>query len=441
MKRWYKILPVIAIILAAGAFALYAHATNLGPKLPTSAVDQGDGDGWLNPTNIEANDGTPATGQLFPTGVGATGDLYATGFGFAVPTNATVTGITVSVSLRASANTGSQFAIDQTIQLLKAGTQVGSNFAQGLAVSTATTTSVYGNGLNLWGTTWTPAQINASTFGVDIGYLEGSSAGLSVYVDYVQITVSYSFGDAKVTVTKGITVIGRGAVSGTATFTSSGTWTAPVGATKANVMCWGAGGGGGGSATTGGGGAGGGGAYSETDAISVTPGTSYPITAGLAGVKGNNSGSSGTTGGDSMAFSSSTVFAKGGSGGIGAPAASAGAGGSGGLSTSGIGNILTSGGTGGNGDTNTDGGSGGGSGGNLQAGQLGGSGNGSVVTAAGLGGLLNGSAGGKGSGSGGGGGGGGGYTIGAVGATAGGAGSTGGCNILYYGQGVKGLIQ
>src|SRR5690349_16173238 len=69
----------------------------------------------------------------------------------------------------------------------------------------------------------------------------------------------------------------------TQNFTSSTTWTCPVGVNSVVVECWGAGGAGGGNTTSSdGGGGGGGGAYSKST-IPVTPGTVYTVTVGSGG--------------------------------------------------------------------------------------------------------------------------------------------------------------
>ena len=102
---------------------------------------------------------------------------------------------------------------------------------------------------------------------------------------------------------------------GEATYTVPGTylWTAPVGVTSVSAVCVG-GGGGGGNSTSGGGGGGGGG-LGYKNAISVTPGTTYTVVVGAAGVSGGLSAIAGTAGGDSYFVSAATVRGGGGSGG------------------------------------------------------------------------------------------------------------------------------
>lgn len=93
------------------------------------------------------------------------------------------------------------------------------------------------------------------------------------------------------------------------TYTSSGTWTAPVGVTSLVVETWGGGGGGGGADVGGnfGGNGGGGGGYSRK-LVAVTPGNVYTVTVGAAG---SGVGDVTTSGGDGNL----NVISRGGGGG------------------------------------------------------------------------------------------------------------------------------
>lgn len=142
------------------------------------------------------------------------------------------------------------------------------------------------------------------------------------------------------------------AQAATATYTASGTWTAPAGVTSVDVEVWGGGGGGGGQNNNAdGGGGGGGGAYSKST-IAVTPGNTYTVTVGAGGAGGT--GGTGVTGGDSYFINAATVMAKGGTGGApstGTPPP----GGAGGAAAAGVGTTRFSGGNGGAGRNNSTG--------------------------------------------------------------------------------------
>jgi hypothetical protein len=94
-------------------------------------------------------------------------------------------------------------------------------------------------------------------------------------------------------------------------FTTTGSWTVPQGVTEIMVEAWGAGGAGGGNTNNGQGGAGGGGGQYAKSNISVTPGQSLSINVGAGGT---GSTGAGTNGGDTT-LNSTTIVAKGGTGG------------------------------------------------------------------------------------------------------------------------------
>jgi hypothetical protein len=99
------------------------------------------------------------------------------------------------------------------------------------------------------------------------------------------------------------------------TFTTSGTFTVPVGVTQLTVEAWGGGGAGGGctnlSRSTGGGG--GGGTYTKNTTVSVNPGDIITVTVGTGGVGVSNG--NGGSGGTSTFASTIPVTAIGGNGG------------------------------------------------------------------------------------------------------------------------------
>lgn len=83
---------------------------------------------------------------------------------------------------------------DLTVQLLKAGSPVGSNKASSTGWSTSKTTVGYGSSSDLWGTTWTPADLNASNFGVRFAgkNVVTGIADVTASLDYISVTVTYN---------------------------------------------------------------------------------------------------------------------------------------------------------------------------------------------------------------------------------------------------------
>lgn len=142
---------------------------------------------WLVPLNATASDNAYATATMLFAGT--TNYLNCTGFNFAaVPTGATITGITVNIERRASV---SRRARDAFVYLIKGG--VISTAFNGATATQYTTTDViapHGGMTNLWGTTWTDADVKAVNFGV--AYAAITTRGLTVRADHIQVRVDYS---------------------------------------------------------------------------------------------------------------------------------------------------------------------------------------------------------------------------------------------------------
>ena len=84
---------------------------------------------------------------------------------------------------------------DSTVYLLKGGAVPGGeqNKASASAWPTSKGTATYGNTADLWGATWTPADINASNFGVQLAATNTSAYSSETgNVDYVSVTVTYT---------------------------------------------------------------------------------------------------------------------------------------------------------------------------------------------------------------------------------------------------------
>jgi MSHA biogenesis protein MshQ len=82
--------------------------------------------------------------------------------------------------------------------LVKAGAASGTNGAGATTYTTSDVVAVHGSPSDLWGTTWTPAQINAVNFGAVFTATKPDSTGAAhvITVDHIQITVHYSFPNA-----------------------------------------------------------------------------------------------------------------------------------------------------------------------------------------------------------------------------------------------------
>lgn len=157
-----------------------AHANSTGANFAGAAANQGAG--WNNPGNTSGTD----------DGVCADIDansrrVQLTSYGFSVPAGATITGISVE------AKSGHSVGGGLKATLVKAGVAVGTlkDYTPATTATCAGTTfSTIGADGDLWGTTWTRADVNDTNFGVEIR--SGTDTGTRL-LDAARITVYYKF--------------------------------------------------------------------------------------------------------------------------------------------------------------------------------------------------------------------------------------------------------
>jgi hypothetical protein len=190
-------LALAACTTGAVVLALGAAATDTAPRNPGSGADAGgSGSVWANTGNGALSDDTwistaPATNAT-------SNYLKLTNFGFTsttVPNTATITGITVTIERSESGSAANIH--DASVKLVKGGTILGTDHAQtGVewpAGTGAESSATYGSSSDLWGTTLTPADVQASNFGVAISVKEFATAQFA-RVDTATIVVSYTTG-------------------------------------------------------------------------------------------------------------------------------------------------------------------------------------------------------------------------------------------------------
>ena len=152
-----------------------------------AGANSGTGTAWASTSSITSSNGVKATASLGSTAQSQ--NLDATGFGFSIPSTATITGIRVEIERSANGTS----IDDEDVYILKAGAATGTDHASGTDWPTAGDASAYyGNSSDLWGTTWTPAQINASNFGVRLKTDSDTTSSRVASVDYIEIRVYYT---------------------------------------------------------------------------------------------------------------------------------------------------------------------------------------------------------------------------------------------------------
>ena len=175
---------------------------------------------WLNPSYVTADDSSYATATLTNQ---TSNYLQGTNYGFAIPLNATINGIAVTIGrFESGIGTGTDVR-DSVVSLMKAGVVTGTNKAATATEwpITSPVAAVYGTTGDLWGTTWTPVDINDSNFGVALA--ANSVITRMASVDYMQISVTYT-----VTVVSSSTSVSCGAGTPVATYGSDITCVATV---------------------------------------------------------------------------------------------------------------------------------------------------------------------------------------------------------------------
>jgi len=148
-------------------FAYVQNAqTSAGPFKPSAFTNNNSANtaSWTA-TSFTANGSLAYTN---PPLMGTSKGINLTNFGFSIPSSATIVGVeaTLTYSNNNSASVTSAFK-DTIVRLVKGGVEVGNNY--GTIYSTTPSTCfplfTYGSNTDLWGTTLTPADVNAANFG------------------------------------------------------------------------------------------------------------------------------------------------------------------------------------------------------------------------------------------------------------------------------------
>jgi hypothetical protein len=172
-----------------------AVTANSGAKNAGTGTNRNSAyEAWSNVSNISSSNNAYAT-VAHDSGLNYSDHLQATNFSFTIPTDATIKGVYVRIERKASHNTGvTSRAVDQEVKLLKGGVQTGDNKADTATIwPTSDTYKTYGSSSDMWGTTLTPSDVNASTFGVELQIWTDLAAVLTPTssVDHIEMTVYY----------------------------------------------------------------------------------------------------------------------------------------------------------------------------------------------------------------------------------------------------------
>lgn len=173
-----------------------------GPRNPLATTNGGSPDvlhpelyaSWTDASNAAIPDGNAAT--FTPAGE-ATSSRYlnASGFGFAIPSDATIKGFIVEIKRWSTSDgVGNGVCYSDGVRLLKNGIRQPTIHDVGELFGTDTDAAhvILGGATDLWGTTWTPANVNASNFGVSLfatPTVDDADDGISTaHIDHIRVT-------------------------------------------------------------------------------------------------------------------------------------------------------------------------------------------------------------------------------------------------------------
>jgi len=165
------------------------------------------GAAWTNPSNAASVNGSVASNNANPP----SGTLTLTNYGFTIPAGV-IDGIELEIT--ACQNSGlAEPDYSLRTQLTKDGSAgVGSTVDTGMN-GTPLGTSTAGGATSLWGTTWTPAEVNASTFGVIAQYQGDVGNTNEFYIDCIRIKIYYTATGGGSAIATGSFVVRRPAIN------------------------------------------------------------------------------------------------------------------------------------------------------------------------------------------------------------------------------------
>jgi hypothetical protein len=167
----------------------------IGPNSPSTAADDSSlsGDTWSNPNNAKVADASYATST--DTNPNHTHYLKTTNYGFSIPAGSDIQGIVVEV-LRHASSSGVNNVTDYAVKIVKSDGSIGvANKADTVSLwPTSDAYAAYGGAADLWGESWSVADINSSNFGVAFSANLTPDTSVTAFVDFIRVTVYYSIG-------------------------------------------------------------------------------------------------------------------------------------------------------------------------------------------------------------------------------------------------------
>ena len=149
--------------------------------------------GWSNPGNITSSDNSYAT-CFYNIGPVSSYYLQASEFGFEIPDGSTINGIECFIERKRDATTAVK---DVRVRIVNGDGSGGigstDKAATGTDFPTSDGTATYGGATDVWGESWTVAEINSDDFGFVLSCAQdGFGAAATASVDHMSIKVYYT---------------------------------------------------------------------------------------------------------------------------------------------------------------------------------------------------------------------------------------------------------
>lgn len=177
-----------------------AQCNAVGPNSAATSANvsfSGSDYAFHNPVNVLTNDNTVASAASLASLFNKTTDyLQVKDFGFNIPTAASICGIEAQIVKSADdidILIIGAWVKDYNVRIIKNNALAGTNKANATEWPSSGTAFTYGGVNDLWGTTWSPAEVNSNNFGLSISAEIKTGIGLLpvVKVDYIGLTVHY----------------------------------------------------------------------------------------------------------------------------------------------------------------------------------------------------------------------------------------------------------
>lgn len=204
------VLIVMVLTLMVFSIGTYADTTNTFAGIGSNDNSVGS-TAWSNTNNIGADDSSTARATI-PDG-SSSNYLKGTSFGFSIPTGATIDGIEVTLE---RSTQWSNSVKDTHARIVKSDASIGTtdksntNFWDNVGTEVIT----YGGSTDLWGESWAASDINSANFGFAVAADNVNCCFSSQSdIDYIQITVYYTYTAPATNITNNITMtMGSGVI-------------------------------------------------------------------------------------------------------------------------------------------------------------------------------------------------------------------------------------